>query len=236
MDANGGIPGHEIGSPNDRWLADLMAIGGDAAGRYRRAGKPQPTHFSLQGYSKEGTAGWRAAVHHAVVVQPKRAVATAHMLQDAWVALLPAHWRLHTSPDGQLVPPGVTVADTAPAPARRVTQSAGGVPRSIAVPLAEAQWPVVDRPRTEGAPSWRSFAMANQPPGAAAARGPYGAAGVCAKSGANDSAPWPATCRRGVPHEGRAAPRSRAMARGWPLGHAPRQKCERIGHPPCAPR
>ena len=111
MDANGGTPGYEIGTPNEGWLAELMAIGSDAAGRYRRAGKPQPTHFSLQGYSKEGTAGWRAAVHHAVVTQPKRVTATDNMLRDAWVALPPALWSLHTCPDG---PPTAAPSTHAP--------------------------------------------------------------------------------------------------------------------------
>ena len=117
-----------------------------------RASKPQHTHFSLQGYSKEGTAGWRAAVHHAVVTQPKRATASEIMLRDAWVALPPALWSLHTRLDG---PPTAALP-----PTRRVSQSAGGAPRSLPVPPVDARWPVVNTPRMEGEPSWRSFALA----------------------------------------------------------------------------
>ena len=76
MDANGSVPGHEIGTPNEKWLAELMAVSDEAGGCYRRAGKPRPTHYSLRGYSKEGSAGWRAAVYHAVVTAKKRGTAS----------------------------------------------------------------------------------------------------------------------------------------------------------------
>ena len=87
MDANGGIPGHEAHTGNDRWLAELMRLEGAA---YTRAGLNRSTHYSIRGYTGDGAAGWRAAVYHAAIQANKRPTVTRRGAEDAWV-LVPRH-------------------------------------------------------------------------------------------------------------------------------------------------
>ena len=89
MDANGGPPGYEAGTPNDAWLADLH---NGQSGEYKRAGKNAPTHFSVKAGSGRGTIGYRAAVYHAVNTAAKRKSATASTITGSWVALPEHHW------------------------------------------------------------------------------------------------------------------------------------------------
>ena len=89
MDANGGPPGYEAGTPNDAWLADLH---NGQSGEYKRAGKSTPTHFSAKAGSGRGTIGYRAAVYHAVITAAKRKSATASTITGSWVALPEHHW------------------------------------------------------------------------------------------------------------------------------------------------
>jgi len=93
MDGNGGPPGMAAATPNDAWLAQLLAHA-DGAG-YRRMGRPLPTHFSVQGDKARGIVGARAAVQHAVVQASKvtsLAASTFMGLEGRWLLLPPRLW------------------------------------------------------------------------------------------------------------------------------------------------